>query len=112
MLSPTCLLADKSIPDPAADLKRARRIEQYRLSDRALYIPAGLRWSYLPLAEIVSAEESHRCVTAGKCVAVTEKRPTLLLKTAAESFPLPLEKRESLQLLLTAIRGEEGPSAG
>lgn len=111
MAAPTCLLAGKSIPDPAADLKGARRIEQYRLGDRALYIPAGFHWSYLPLAEILEAEESHRSVTAGKCVAVTEKRPTLLLKTAEGSFPLPLEKRQSLQLLLSAIRGEEGPSA-
>ena len=102
MFKPTCLLPGKELAAAEADFKAARRVEQYRLGAEAVYIPAGLRWNYLPLREIVSAEESHRSVTAGKCVSVTEKRPTLLLKTETASFPLPLEKRESLELLLAA----------
>ena len=50
MFAPTSLLEGKSIPDPAEDLKKARRVEQYRLGARALYIPEGLRWRYLPLS--------------------------------------------------------------
>ena len=43
-------------------------------------------------------------MTAGKCVAVTEKRPTLQLDTETESFLLPLERPESLRLLIDAVR--------
>ena len=98
-----CLLEGQDIPSPEEDFRAAKRLEQYRLGAGALYIPAGLRWNYLPLAAIRTAEESHRCVTAGKCVAVTERRPVLLLHTASEDFTLPLEKAESLRTLLAAL---------
>ena len=106
MFKPVSMLEGKSIASPEEDFRAARRVEQYRLGKAALYIPAGLRWNYLPLSEIRKAEESHRSVTAGKCVAVTEKRPTLLVETEAGSFHFPLERQESLQLILAAIRGE------
>ena len=100
----TCLLAGCELENAAEDFRSAQRVEQYRLSACAVYIPAGLRWNYLPLRAVREAEESHRSVTAGKCVAVTERRPTLLLKTDGEEFTLPLEKPESLQRLLDAVR--------
>ena len=105
MFAPTCILEGKSIDAPAEDFRGAARVEQYRISAKALYIPAGLRWTYLPLAEIREAEESHHSVTAGKCVAVTERRPTLLIRTESGEWTLQLEKDESLQKLLAAIRG-------
>ena len=104
MLRPNCLLPGKEIASPEEDFRRAKRIEQYRVSEQALYIPAGLRWNYIPLREVREAEESHRSVTAGKCVAVTEKRPSLLLHTGEESFQLNLEKGQSLDALLAAVR--------
>ena len=103
MAAPTCLLAGKSIPDPAADLKGARRIEQYRLGDRALYIPAGLRWNYLPLSVVRSAGESHRTVSAGHCVTVRERLPALEIVTDSGSMELGLEKAASLPVLLEAL---------
>ena len=106
MFKPVSMVEGKSIASPEEDFRRARRVEQYRISDRALYIPNGLRWSYIPLDEIREAEPSHRVVSAGKCVAVTEKRPTLSVKTQAGSFRFPLERQESLTLLLKVIRGD------
>ena len=109
MAIPKSLVEGFEIPSPAEDLKKARRIEQYRLGEQAIYIPSGLRWGYVPLDAVQTAEQSHRSVTAGKCVAVTEKRPSLLLRTPRGEFLLPLEKTESLQTLLAALggRGEE-----
>ena len=99
----TCLLAGCELENAAEDFRAAQRVEQYRLSERAVYIPAGLRWNYLPLRAVGKAEESHRSVTAGKCVAVTERRPTLLLEADGQEFTLPLEKPESLRRLLDAV---------
>ena len=104
MFTPSCLLEGKQIDDPAGDLRSARRVEQYRISSQAVYIPNGLRWSYIPLSEIREAEESHRSVSAGKCVSVVECRPVLELRTEHESFKLNLERAESLEVLLKAIR--------
>ncbi len=104
MLKPNSLLEGIELENAEADFRSAERVEQYRISAQALYIPAGFRWSYLPLRAVLTAEESHRSVTAGKCVAVTEKRPTLLLKTESAEFPIPLEKAQSLQKLLAVIR--------
>ena len=104
MFAPTSLIEGISLASPAEDFKTARRVEQYRVSSAALYIPAGFRWNYIPFSAIQTMEESHFSVTAGKCVAVTEKRPSLHLDTAGGSFDLPLEKAESLQTVLNAIR--------
>ena len=39
--------------DPGKDFKKARVIEQFHLSDKALYIPdRGFSWRYLPLDRI------------------------------------------------------------
>ena len=100
----TSLVAGEEIPAPEEDFRAAERVEQYRLGAQALYIPAGLRWSYIPLAAVTSAEESHRVISAGKCVAVEERRPVLQLNTAVESFKLSLERPESLKRLLDAVQ--------
>ena len=108
MFKPTSLLEGKTIDSPEADLRAAKRVEQYRISEKALYIPAGLRWTYLPLSEIESAEESHRCVVAGKCVAVEEKRPSLLLRAGGKEFSFNLEKAASLEILMERIWASRG----
>ena len=42
-----------AIDDPKGDFRSARVIEQYHLSDRALYIPdKGLSWRYIPIDRI------------------------------------------------------------
>ena len=100
------LIPDVEIENAAEDFKNALKIEQYRLGRKALYFPAGLRWAYLPLSAIESAEEAHRVVSAGKCVSVEVKRPTLRLTTGVGEFSLNLEKPESLQKMLKLLRPE------
>ena len=106
MFKPTSVLEGQTIPSPEEDFRSAQRVEQYRLSDRALYIPAGLRWTYLPLDAVESAEESHRVIVAGKCVAVEEKRPCAVLRAGGRCFTVHFEKAESLRKLLAAIPKE------
>ena len=43
MFTPTSMIEGKEISDVHSDFKSAVRVEQYRLSQSALYLPEGLR---------------------------------------------------------------------
>lgn len=93
-----------TIEDPAADFRSARKLEQYRLGEKALYMPCGFKWDYIPLSCIESAEESHRCISSGKCVSVTEKRPSVDINTTAGQLKLNFEKTAGAAVLLSAYK--------
>ena len=97
------LVPGVEIDNVAEDFKKALKVEQYRLGKEALYFPAGLKWEYLPLSAIESVEGTHRSVTAGHCVTVTERKPAVEFKTAAGSFQFNLEKQANMQKVLDAI---------
>ena len=99
----TSMVSTSELADPSADFKTAKRVEQYRISPSALYIPCGLAWKYIPLSEIEKAEESHRTVSAGHCVTVELRRPALEVTFKGGEASLNLEKPDSLQTLLGII---------
>ena len=104
MFTPTSLVSGKEIPNAAEDVRSAKRIEQYRVSRSALYIPCGLRWNYIPLSEIRTAEASHRVVSAGHCVTVDLHRPTVEVTTLdGGRTVLNLEKDTGMQALIEAL---------
>ncbi|MBR5094583.1 MAG: hypothetical protein IK095_05770 [Oscillospiraceae bacterium] len=104
MIAPKPLLEGKTIENAAEDFRAARKVEQYRIGRAALYLPQGLRWGYIPYAEIQSAELSRRVISAGHCVTVREEKPAVDIKTAAGLTTLALERPESMQLVLDAVR--------
>ena len=109
MFTPVCMVEGKLIDRVKEDFKDALRVEQYRISNRALYLPEGLRWKYIPLGEIEKVEESFRVISAGHCVPVREKRPEIDLLTAAGTIHISLEKPESMQKILDLLQtGEVG----
>ncbi|MBR0208607.1 MAG: hypothetical protein IJQ43_06910 [Oscillospiraceae bacterium] len=99
----TSLVPGVGIENAAEDFRSALKIEQYRVGRQAVYLPAGFRWEYIPLSAVVSADGSHRSVTAGHCVTVTERKPAVVLITDAGSFTLNLDKAESVQRILDAL---------
>ena len=101
------MIEGKDLDHVNEDFRNAVRVEQYRLGSLALYLPEGLRWKYLPLSEIQNVEESFRVISGGHCVPVREKRPEIDLKTSAGVVPVSLEKRESMDKILSVIRKEE-----
>ena len=103
LFEPVCLVEGKNIPDAKEDFRIARKVEQYRISDAALYLPEGLRWNYIPLTEVQKADESFRVISAGHCVPVREKRPELDLVTSAGRIHLQLEKQDNMQIILEAL---------
>ncbi len=104
----TCLIPGKELADPGEDFRSARRLEQYRLGEKALFLPRGLRWDYLPLEEIRRAERSRRVISAGHCVTVREEKPALDLETGSGTYTLNLEKPASAESLLAALDRGEG----
>ncbi len=103
-----CLLPGKELSDLKEDFRAARRLEQYRLGEKALYLPRGLRWDYLPLGEIRSAGRTRRVISAGHCVTVREEKPAVDLETGGGTFTLNLEKNASAEALLQMLAREEG----
>ena len=106
MAVPVTLIPGKTIDDVKSDFRTAERIEQYRLGENAVYLPAGLRWNYIPRSEILEASSSHRTVNAGHCVTVQVRTPSLELVTSAGPIELHLEKQASLDKFLAALSPE------
>ncbi len=104
MFTPSCMLDGMEIENVKEDFRDAQRIEQYRVSKTALYIPDGMRWKYIPLKAISQMEESFRVISAGHCVPVREKRPELDLITETGTVHISLEKQASMQKLLEILR--------
>ena len=97
------LIENCCIDDPAGDFRNAQKVEQYRVGELALYMPAGFKWDYLPYDAVESLEESHRNISSGKCVSVTEKKPVVNLNTRAGVIKLNLEKMDSVGKILNAL---------
>ena len=97
------LIPGVEIENAAEDFRAALKVEQYRIGKEAVYIPSGFSWNYVPLAAVSAAEDSHRNVTAGHCVTVTERKPAVELLTDAGSFTLNLERPDSPEKILDAI---------
>ncbi len=97
------LVPGTEIENAAEDFRAALKVEQYRVGKAAVYLPAGFKWNYIPLSGVRSADGSHRNITAGHCVTVTERKPAVELVTDAERFTLSLDKAESVQAILDAI---------
>lgn len=104
----TCLLPGKDLPDVKEDYRAARKLEQYRLGEKALYLPRGFSWEYIPRSEIRRAEDSHRVISAGHCVTVREEKPAVDLVTDSGVFTLNLEKRSSAETVLGALGNQKG----
>lgn len=97
------LIPGVELADAAEDFRSAVKVEQYRIGKNAVYIPAGFKWDYVPLCAVSAAEDSHRSVTAGHCVTVTERKPAVELVTETGIITLNLDKSESVQKILDAI---------
>ena len=65
-----CVIPGKELSNPDRDFRSAVRVEQYRISGEALFIPEGFHWKYYPLSAVDKAEESFRVISAGHCVPV------------------------------------------
>ena len=91
------LLPGRELSDLKEDFRAAKKLEQYRLGEKAVYIP---------VSEIRRAERSRRVISAGHCVTVREEKPAVDLETEQGVFTLNLEKPASAAAVLEALGGE------
>ncbi|MBE6973009.1 MAG: hypothetical protein E7440_03900 [Ruminococcaceae bacterium] len=52
LLEPKSLCSDVYLPDVKEDFRTADRVAQYRVSQKAFYLPAFPGWGYVPLSEL------------------------------------------------------------
>ena len=104
MFEPLPMVEGLTIENAKEDFRAAEKVEQYRISSRALYLPEGLKWKYLPLGAVKKAEESYRVVSAGHCVTVREKKPEIDLMTDTGPVHLQLEKQDSMRRIIDRIQ--------
>lgn len=105
-----CLLPGREISELKEDFRTAKKLEQYRLGEKAVYLPRGLSWEYIPVREIRRAERSRRVISAGHCVTVREEKPAVDLETEQGVFTLNLEKPAGAAAVLEALGGERSES--
>lgn len=101
-IRPICLGAELS--DPAKDYRAAARVEQYRVSEQAIYLPAFPGTRYLPFSAVAQAwiQDSSMPLTGccGKELPVT----VLRLRDRGGFYQnFTFEKRASAQRVLDAV---------
>ena len=86
----TPLLEDAVIDNPAADLKKAVTIEQFKAGEEALFMPDGFNWQYLPYREL-------KAVIRARALDSTDR---WLVKYAVEKPAVRLLFRDSFRVLI------------
>ncbi len=97
------LITGTEVEGITEDFRSAQKVEQYRLGKKALYIPEGFSWNYIPLHSVKKADKSFRVISGGHCVPFREKRPELDLDTEIGTIHLQMEKESSMQIVLEAL---------
>ncbi len=107
MMDPKPLYAGKEIENVLEDFKSARKVDKYRVSDLAIYIPAGFGWKYLRFADVTEAHPAKQNAGAPHtCIAVNYVLPAIALMAEGEKTYLELDKKESQEWLLKRLAGE------
>ncbi len=92
--------AKSVLAHPGKDLRTGRSIEQYRVSENALYIPVqGFSWKYLPLSEIRGVISGHIVEEgASKLMPYSKEKPILRVihEGGVEVLELEYEKNQKL----------------
>lgn len=90
------------IADAKEDRKRAKRIGQYRISEKALYYADG---TYIPLAEIGGvAVETMRVPTKGCCGVVLEA-PALTFQAGGAKRRIMVDSEKQMRKIYEMIAG-------
>ena len=86
------------------DFRESRKLEKYRLGEKALYFPAGFAWEYLPLSEITAIRPVTRVIQSdnGVCPFAMEV-PGVRIFFHGRDMVLETEKERSQKRMLEAM---------
>ena len=100
------VLPEFAMEDPGRDFKGSRVIEQYHLSEKALYIPdRGFSWRYIPLDRIrgvIPGRESRDEASAMGCSQIDLPTSRVLYGSGAEV--LTVENKRAADELFALLR--------
>ena len=98
-----------TLPDISEDYKGSRRVEKYRLGEKALYFPRGFSWEYLPLGNISEYRRVTRLIESENGVApFSMEVPALRIFFCGRNEVLETEKEKNVLLLEDAFQAAAG----
>ncbi len=99
------LCPEAALPDPAADRKESRRVEQYRVSGAAIYFKTFPGEKYLPFCAVERAWGQKSSVRLTGCCGKDLPVVVLRVKYSGGFYKnFTFEKQESADRVLAALR--------
>ena len=87
------------------DFRQSRRLEKYRYSRLALYIPAGFSWKALPWESVEAFSRITRLVSSDNGVCpFSMEMPGIRLCRGGEQWIVELEKDKNADALLALLK--------
>ncbi len=106
------LLPWAEMESPREDLKKAKTIEQYKVGERAIFIPERMMsWSYIPFTEIITLITEQIPEEAGDHIEqFTRRRPLVRVMYKGGAEVLYLDHQQNADRLIRLIRDRKGRS--
>ena len=92
----------REIPDARENRKSAKRIGQYRISEKALYYADG---TYIPLADISEVAVETMTVPTKGCCGVVLEAPALTFQAGGAKRRIMADSQKQLQKIYEIITG-------
>lgn len=108
----TPIKAGSTVANPGRDARSGKVIEQYRISDSALYVPEkGLSWRYLPLDAIRGVIPGHTVEEENSIMAEYRvEKPTIRVIYQGGVEILRLESQKNADQLFQLLRAHSPSS--
>lgn len=100
---PKPLESNSLINDAGSDIKSSEKIEKYRVSDKAVYIPCGFSWQYLPLDNITAVHSAINLVTCESCSGFEADLPALRVEYGDNKVYLDFNKVKNAERMRDLI---------
>ena len=98
---------NRKLEEAQEDCKAARRIDRYRVGEKALYLPYGFGWKYILKEDIIDVETSHANIRQKGCMATPLRIPAAVVTTKFGAEKLVFDRVKSLDLLVEALTGRK-----
>ena len=106
LLKPKPLLPGAVLDGIENELRESTKYEKYRVSKRALFIPSGFAWKYLPLSEITQIKKVVRLIESDNGVCpYAEEAPGLRIHFGDQTDVLEVAKEKGVARFLEALAG-------
>ena len=93
----------RELPEAKEDKKSAKRIGQYRISEKALYYADG---TYIPLADITEVRTETMTVSTKGCCGMVLQSPALVFLAGGAKRRIMTDSEKQSQKLYAALTGQ------